>query len=95
MIRIRITEESGHVVCRVCRAGIDAAAQQGRVLQWPTTDDNLPPREEDDVRLTVATEFARRMNGDVWREPQPAGDVCVAFRLPASVVGSGTTNDET
>jgi signal transduction histidine kinase len=81
-IRVRIVPEAGYVLCSIRDAGPSLSAEECDQLFAPpalVASDPAPSRQG----LAVAREFARRMNGDLWCDPDPGPGAGVSFRVPA------------
>jgi signal transduction histidine kinase len=70
-IRVQVMAEPGHVVCSVRHAGEGLTAEEQR-------------RAFAEYGLSIASEFVRRMGGDLWRESEPGQGTRFSFRLPAA-----------
>lgn len=69
-IRVRLMAEPGHIVCSV--------TQPGPVLTPPQQD-----KAFGEFGLSVAGEFIRRMDGDLWCDSESGHGTAFSFRLPA------------
>lgn len=69
-VRVRLMAEPGHVVCALTQPGPTLTrAQQDKVFR--------------EFGLSVAVEFVRRMDGDLWCDSESGHETAFSFRLPA------------
>ena len=69
-VGVQLMAESGHVVCAVRQPGPELTrAQQDKAFQ--------------EFGLSVAVEFIRRMDGDLWYDSESGNEGIFSFRLPA------------
>jgi signal transduction histidine kinase len=84
-VRVQITAEPGHVVCGIRDAGPGLTPEeQKHILDpplRPTPSHDTEPQA--DFGLGIASDFIRRMDGDLWCESEPGRGTCFSFRLPA------------
>jgi signal transduction histidine kinase len=84
-IHVQVMTEPGYVVCRITDAGSGLTPEQ-RAGQFRAPLSSPPHGGTEvsaDVGLTIAHEFVRRLDGDLWCESQPGQGACFSFRLPA------------
>lgn len=80
-VRVQVMAEPGHVVCCIRDSGPGLTREQReRIFQPPAV---APGSGTTGYGLTIASEFVRRMDGDLWCESEPGKGACFSFRLPA------------
>jgi signal transduction histidine kinase len=83
-IEVQIMTEPGYVVCSIRDPGPGLTKElQDRLLHRATATGTIASDSQTGLGVTVANEFVRRMDGDLWCESEPGRGARFSFRLPA------------
>jgi signal transduction histidine kinase len=83
-VRVQIMTEPGHVVCSIRDSGPGLTQEvRERMFEPPRAAGGNGPAAHSGYGLSIAAEFVRRMDGDLWCESEPVKGACFSFRLPA------------
>ena len=83
-IDVQVMTEPGYVICSVRDTGPDLThEEQERLLRVAVPAGVIARDPQSGFGLAIATEFVRRMDGDLWCESEPGHGARFSFRLPA------------
>jgi signal transduction histidine kinase len=83
-IDVQVMTEPGYVICSVRDTGPGLThEEQERLLRVAVPAGVIARDPQSGFGLAIATEFVRRMDGDLWCESEPGHGARFSFRLPA------------